>query len=57
MLGNGSLQVIEGTDQGPSGSGSVFVLNGATGQTIWQATDIGRVIGSVVTADLTGRRL
>jgi hypothetical protein len=54
VLGNGSLQVIEGTDQGPGGSGSVFVLNGATGQILWQAIDIGRVIGSVVTADLTG---
>ena len=32
VLGNGSLQVIEGTDQGPGGSGSVYVLNAATGQ-------------------------
>jgi hypothetical protein len=54
VLGNGSLQVIEGTDQGTGGSGSVWVLNAATGQTIWKATNIGRVIGSVVTADLTG---
>ncbi|HXW38517.1 MAG TPA: hypothetical protein VEJ44_02390, partial [Acidimicrobiales bacterium] len=55
VLNNGQLQVIEGTDQGPSGSGSLFVLNGATGQTICEAPDIGRVIGSVVTADLQGQ--
>jgi hypothetical protein len=54
VLGNGSLQVVEGTDQGPGNSGSVYVLNAATGQTIWEAADIGRIIGSVVTADLTG---
>jgi outer membrane protein assembly factor BamB len=47
--------VVEGTDQGTGASGSVWVLNAATGQTIWKATNIGRVIGSVVTADLTGR--
>ena len=54
VLGNGSLQVVEGTDQGPGGSGSVWVLDAATGQKIWQDADIGRVIGSVVTADLSG---
>ncbi|HEY5108784.1 MAG TPA: hypothetical protein VII96_04165 [Acidimicrobiales bacterium] len=53
VLGNGALQVVEGTDQGPGGSGSVWVLDGATGRTIWKQSDIGRVIGSVVTADLT----
>ena len=55
VLGNGSLQVVEGTDQGVGQSGSVWVLNGATGQPIWKDLDIGRVIGSVVTADLTGQ--
>jgi len=54
VLGNGSLQVVEGTDQGAGGSGSLWVLDAATGRTIWSARDIGRVIGSVVTADLTG---
>ncbi len=54
VLGNGSLQVVEGTDQGPGGSGSVWVLDAATGATLWKATGLGRVIGSVVTADLTG---
>ncbi len=54
VLGNGSLQVVEGTDQGTGGSGSVWVLNAATGQTMWRAANIGRIIGSVVTADLSG---
>jgi hypothetical protein len=46
--------VVEGTDQGAGASGSVWVLNAATGQKVWEAGNIGRVIGSVVTADLTG---
>jgi hypothetical protein len=54
VLGNGVLQVVEGTDQGSGGSGSVWVLDGTTGRTIWKQTGIGRVIGSVVTADLRG---
>ncbi len=54
VVGNGSLQVVEGTDQGPGGSGSVWVLDAATGRTDWTASNIGRVIGSVVTADLSG---
>ncbi len=52
VLGNGSLQVVEGTDQGAGGSGSVWALDAATGQKIWEATGVGRVIGSVVTANL-----
>ncbi len=51
VLGNGQLQVIEGTNSG-MGTGSVWVLNGDTGGTIWQAPATGEVIGSVVTADL-----
>jgi hypothetical protein len=54
VLGNGSLQVVEGTDMGQGSSGSVWVLDAATGATLWKATGLGRVIGSVVTADLTG---
>jgi outer membrane protein assembly factor BamB len=49
LLGNGQLQVVEGTDNGTSGS--VWALDGADGATIWK-TSVGRVIGSVVTADL-----
>jgi hypothetical protein len=49
ILGNGQLQVIEGTDNGTTGS--VYALNGANGAVLWQ-TPMNRVIGSVVTADL-----
>jgi hypothetical protein len=46
------LDVVEGTDTGTSGS--VWVMNGATGAPIWEEGVTGRVIGSVVAADLTG---
>ncbi len=46
------LEVVEGTDTGTSGS--VWVLDGATGAPIWRVGVVGRVIGSVVAADLTG---
>jgi Fibronectin type III domain len=46
------LEVVEGTDTGTSGS--VWVLDGATGAPIWHVGVVGRVIGSVVAADLTG---
>jgi outer membrane protein assembly factor BamB/ribosomal protein L24E len=49
VLGNGQLQVVEGTDNGTTGS--VYALNGANGSTIWK-TQTNRVIGSVVTVDL-----
>ena len=52
VLGDGSLQVVEGTDTGSSGS--VWLLDGATGATIWQEPVVGRVIGSVVVANLGG---
>jgi hypothetical protein len=52
VVGNGALQVVEGTDTGSGGS--VWVLNGATGATIWQQPVVGRVIGSVVVANLSG---
>ena len=53
VLGNGQLDVVEGTDS--SSGGSVWVLDGATGTPIWHAAVVGQVIGSVVTADLTGQ--
>ena len=54
VLGNGSLQVVEGTDTGTTGS--VWVLNAQNGQPIWKATGMPRIegLGSVVAADLTG---
>jgi hypothetical protein len=50
--GSGQLDVVEGTDTGTSGS--LWVLDGATGVPIWHTGLVGRVIGSVVTTDLTG---
>jgi outer membrane protein assembly factor BamB len=50
--GNGRLEAVEGTDTGSGGS--VWVLDAATGQIIWNSPVVSRVIGSVVTADLTG---
>jgi hypothetical protein len=52
-LGNGSLQIAEGTDEGSAG-GSVYLVNGASGAVIWSVPAAGEVIGSVTSADLTG---
>ena len=52
-LGNGQLQVIEGTSDNQV-SGSVYVLNGADGSVAWTQPAAGAIIGSIVTADLTG---
>jgi hypothetical protein len=55
VLGNGGLQVVEGTDTGTAGTGgSVWVLDGSTGSTVWRASVPNRVIGSVTTADVFG---
>jgi hypothetical protein len=51
--GGNLLDVVEGTDTGTSGS--VWVLNGANGSTVWHQPVVGRVIGSVVAADLSGQ--
>jgi hypothetical protein len=58
VLGNGSLQVVEGTDAGVNNGGSVYALDGATGAVLWSTVlpgPAGRVIGSVTTADLFGQ--
>jgi fibronectin type 3 domain-containing protein len=52
VQGNGQLDVVEGTDT--TTAGSVWVLNGATGDPVWHTGVVGRVIGSVVAANLTG---
>jgi hypothetical protein len=52
VLGNGQLQVVEGTRVGSGGS--IWVLDGGSGATIWHQATAGQVIGSPVTADLTG---
>jgi hypothetical protein len=53
VLGTGGLEVVEGTNINNSG-GTVWVLNGATGQPIWTA-NAGPIIGSITTADLSGQ--
>jgi hypothetical protein len=58
LQGDGSLDVVEGTDRGAGNGGSVYALDGATGATLWStALPLGtdRVIGSVTTADLFGQ--
>ncbi len=52
--GNGSAQVIEGTDNGSGGA--VWALNGSSGAPLpgWPQPTSGRVLGGVATADLTG---
>ncbi len=52
VLGNGQLQVVEGTDNGTAGS--VYALERRHRRHHLEDDVIGRVIGSVVTADLTG---
>jgi hypothetical protein len=49
-LGNGGLQIAEGTDTGSAGS--VYLINGANGATIWEKPAIGRVVGGIVSANL-----
>ncbi|HLN17201.1 MAG TPA: hypothetical protein VK277_10695 [Acidimicrobiales bacterium] len=56
VLGNGQLQVVEGTNIGDANtSGTVYVLNGANGAVDWSEPADGAVIGSITTADLTGQ--
>jgi hypothetical protein len=50
--GDGHLDAVEGTDNGSAGS--VWVVDPSSGQVLWHVPVSGRVIGSVVTADLTG---
>jgi hypothetical protein len=54
LEGDGNVQVIEGADTGSSGL--VWAINGANGAAMpgWPQTTPGRIIGGVVTADLTG---
>ena len=50
-LGNGALQVAEGTNNGAS-SGKVWLLNGTNGAPIWSVPATGAIIGSITSADL-----
>jgi outer membrane protein assembly factor BamB len=51
-LGNGQLQIAEGTDIGPTHKGTVWLLNGATGHSIWHTTALGAIMGGIASADL-----
>ena len=60
ITGGNHLDVAEGTDGGQAagtgaGTGSVWVIDPTTGGTVWHVPATGRVIGSIVTADLTGQ--
>jgi hypothetical protein len=52
--GNGNISVVEGVDTGSGGL--VWALNGTNGTALpgWPQATPGRIIGGVVTADLTG---
>jgi hypothetical protein len=54
LEGDGNVEVVEGVDTGTGGL--VWALNGANGGALpgWPQATPGRIIGSVVTADLTG---
>ena len=45
--------MVEGTETGRL-TGSVWVLDGANGSTVWEVPAVSRIIGSVVAADLSG---
>ncbi|MGH9115242.1 MAG: hypothetical protein ACRDWW_05370, partial [Acidimicrobiales bacterium] len=51
LMGNGGLEVVEGTNNADN-TGTVYAIDGATGQVIWQAQALGPVYGGVSTADL-----
>ena len=53
-LGNGTLQVAEGTASSNLGTGSIYLLNGSNGSVIWKTPALGGIIGGVVSADLGG---
>ena len=55
VLGNGSLQVVEGTSSPNTLSGTIYVLNGTDGSVAWSRPLAGGVLGSVATADLSGQ--
>jgi hypothetical protein len=50
IQGNGQLAVVEGTVKS-GGAGSVWALNAANGQVLWNTNVLGAVYGSVTTAD------
>ena len=51
-LGNGRLQVAEGTSVAGGTSGTVYLLDGATGKVIWSTPALGPVVGGITSVDL-----
>ncbi len=51
-LGNGTLQVAQGTNFNNDLQGSVYLLNGTNGQVIWQTPLLGGIEGSLASVDL-----
>ena len=51
ILGDGTLSVIEGTDN-QRGGGSVWALNAQNGHVLWHTPVHGEIMGGCVTADL-----
>jgi len=49
-LGNGQLQVAEGTS-----SGTAYLLDGTNGKVLWSTKVIGPVIGGITSIDLSGK--
>jgi len=54
VLGNGSLQVVEGTWSPNTLAGTVYVMNGTDGSIAWSRPLAGGDLGSIATADLSG---
>jgi hypothetical protein len=54
IVGDGNVEVLEGADTGSGGL--VWALNGASGTAMpgWPQATSGRIIGGIVTADLSG---
>ncbi len=53
VLGSGTAAVVEGTNSSPT-SGSVYALDGATGNVLWRTPVGGGVYGSITSIDLGG---
>lgn len=51
---NGTLEVVTASSHGTTGT--VYVLDGATGQARWRAAVPGRVFGQITSVDINGRR-
>ncbi|HET9077726.1 MAG TPA: PQQ-binding-like beta-propeller repeat protein [Acidimicrobiales bacterium] len=53
-LGNGSLQIAEGTRYNNDASGTVYLVDGTDGHVIWQHQAPGGILGGIASVDLGG---